>query len=210
MVASGTVLHADDPFMFDYSWQGEQAYKTGVYSDHKAKFVGWRQHYAMFYKESMLLCDWAFANLSSMATPDGRGATPQAEPVFIKAVTGKDFKFTDGIETGRKIWNIKRAIFSLQGRHRDMEKFAGFMCRPGASSAALGGTLPIYDGSKWDWVPCTDLYLNEQGVEQWKTAFYQYENWDTKTGHPKRKTLEDLGLKHIADVLQAKNKLGSA
>jgi aldehyde:ferredoxin oxidoreductase len=209
VTASGALPYADDHFMFDYSWRGDQAYKTGVYSDHKAKFVAWHQHYAMFYKESVLLCDWAFSNLNNGARPDGRGATPQAEPRFLKAVTGKDFVFTDGMEIGRKIWNIKRAIFSIQGRHRDMEKFAGFMCRPGASSAALGGTLPIYDGSKWDWQNCTDLYLNEQGVEQWKTSFYEFEGWDAKSGYPKRKTLEDLGLKNVADVLEAKNRLGA-
>ena len=210
LTASGALPYSDDHYMFDYSWKGDQAYKTGVYSDHKAKFVAWHQHYAMFYKESILLCDWAFSNLNNAATPDGKGATPVVEPRFLKAVTGKDFDFTQGMEVGRKIWNIKRAIFSLQGRHRDMEKFAGFMCRPGASSAALGGTLPIYDGSSWDWQSCTDLYLDEQGVEQWKTAFYTVEGWDTRTGYPRRKGLEDLGLKHVADVLEAKNKLGSA
>ncbi len=208
ITASGALPYEDDPFMFDYSWNTDQAYKTGIYSEHKAKFVAWRQHYAMFYKESILLCDWAFSNLNNQATADGRGATPQAEPRFLKAVTGKDFKFTDGIEVGRKIWNIMRAIWVLQGRHRDMEKFAGFMYRPGASSAALGGTLPIYDGSKWEWKSCTDLYLDEQGVEQWKTAFYKFEGWDPKTGYPTRNTLEGLGLKHVADLLQAKNKLG--
>jgi aldehyde:ferredoxin oxidoreductase len=210
VTASGALPYTDDPFMFDYSWNTDQAYRTGIYSDHKAKFVAWRQHYAMFFKESVLLCDWAFANLNSQATPDGKGATPLAEPRFLRAVTGRDFRFTDGIEIGRRIWNIKRAIFALQGRHRDMEKFAGFMCRPGASSAALGGSLPIYDGSKWEWKNCTDLYLDEQGVEQWKTAFYKFEGWDPKTGYPTRRTLEGLGLKHVADVLEAKGKLGSA
>ena len=207
--AGGTLPYEGDEFMFDYSWQGEQAYKTGIYSDHKAKFVAWRQHYATFYKESMLLCDWAFANLMGMASPDGKGATPETEPIFIKAVTGKDFKFADGIETGRKTWNLIRAIFTLQGRHRDMEKFAGYMYRPGASNAALGGRLPVYDGAKWEFINCTDLYLDEQGVERWKTAFYDFEGWDNKTGYPNRKTLEDLGLKHVADLLQKNNRLGS-
>ena len=68
--------------------------------------------------------------------------------------------------------------------------------------------MPVYDGSKWDWKPVRDMYLDEQGVEQWKTAFYKLEGWDPKTGYPNRKTLEDLGMKHVADVLQAKNKLG--
>jgi hypothetical protein len=38
----------------------------------------------------------------------------------------------------------------------------------------------------------------------WKTAFYKVEGWDPKTGYPARKTLEDLGLKHVADVLAAR------
>jgi aldehyde:ferredoxin oxidoreductase len=55
-----------------------------------------------------------------------------------------------------------------------------------------------------------DMYLDRDGVEQWKTAFYKIEGWDINSGAPTRKTLEDLGLKHAADALQSKNKLGSA
>jgi aldehyde:ferredoxin oxidoreductase len=46
-------------------------------------------------------------------------------------------------------------------------------------------------------------------VDQWKTHFYNIEGWDEDTGYPKRKTLEDLGMKHVADLLQANNRLGS-
>jgi aldehyde:ferredoxin oxidoreductase len=208
LIASACLPFADDPFMFDYSWQGEQAYKTGIYSDHKAKFIAWRQHYAMFYKESMLFCDWVFANAHNPNSTDGRGATPQAESAFINGVTGKDLSFTDGIETGRKIWNLKRAIFVMQGRNRDMEKFSGFMYRPGASKAHYGPTIPVFNGTKWDWIDCSDLYLDNAGVENWKTAFYDFEGWDSQTGHPRRSTLQKLGLGHVADVLQTNKKLG--
>ena len=80
----------------------------------------------------------------------------------------------------------------------------------GASMANFGTTLPVYDGSKWDWINCRELYLDDKGVEQWKTAFYRVEGWDAKTGYPKRKTLEGLGMKHVADVLGSRDKLGSA
>jgi aldehyde:ferredoxin oxidoreductase len=53
------------------------------------------------------------------------------------------------------------------------------------------------------------MYFDEQGVERWKTAFYKLEGWDPTTGYPNRKTLEDLGMKHVADILQEKGKLGS-
>jgi aldehyde:ferredoxin oxidoreductase len=208
MLASACLPYNDDPFMFDYSWQGEQAYKTGIYSDHKAKFIAWRQHYAMFYKESMLFCDWVFANALNPRSADGRGATPRAEPAFINVATGKDLSFVDGIETGRKIWNLKRAIFAMQGRNRDLEKFSGFMYRPGASKAHYQPSLPVFNGTKWDWIDCGDLHLEDAGVEHWKTEFYNFEGWDSKTGYPKRSTLEKLGLRHVADVLQANGKLG--
>ena len=50
--------------------------------------------------------------------------------------------------------------------------------------------------------------LDDAGVEQWKTEFYDFEGWDSKTGYPKRSTLEKLGLQHAADILQTNNKLG--
>jgi aldehyde:ferredoxin oxidoreductase len=195
-----------DPFMFDYSWQGEQAYKTGIYSKHKAKLIAWHRHYQTFYKESLLFCDLVFASMSNEARTDADGATPEAEPVFYNTVTGKNITFADGIEIGRRSWNLKRAILVLQGRTREMEKFAGYMYRPGASFPS--GDFPVYDGSKWEWLPCSEMYLDERGVEQWKKEFYALEGWNTDTGFPTRKTLEELGLKHAADVLEANHKLG--
>jgi aldehyde:ferredoxin oxidoreductase len=200
----------NEPLWFDYTWQGERAYKTGIYSDLKAQWVAWHQHYATYYKESVLLCDWAFSNLYNKNSPDGMGYTSEAEPRFLKAVTGRNHTFQDGIEIGRRAWNMKRAIFVMQGRHRDMEKFGGYMYRPGASYCGYSPELPVFDGTKWDWQNCRELYLEDKGVEQWKTNFYKVEGWDPQTGYPKRKTLEDLGMKQVADVLQAKNKLGSA
>jgi aldehyde:ferredoxin oxidoreductase len=198
----------NEPLWFDYSWQGERAYKTGIYSNLKAQWVAWHQHYATYYKESVLLCDWAFSNLYNKNSPDGMGYTSEAEPRFLKAVTGRNHTFEDGMEIGRRAWNMKRAIFAMQGRHRDQERFAGYMYRPGASYCGYSTELPVFDGSKWEWLNCRELYLEDKGVEQWKTHFYNVEGWDPKTGYPKRKTLEDLGMKHVADLLQTKNKLG--
>ena len=208
LLSSACLPYEDDPFMFDYSWKGDQAFKTGIYSEHKAKFIAWRQHYAMFYKESMLFCDWVFANAYSRNSKDGKGATPEAEPVLLNAVTGNGISFTDGIEIGRKTWNVIRAIFAIQGKNRDVEKFSGYMYRPEASNANYSTTIPVFNGSKWDWTECGDLYLDRDGVEHWKTAFYNSEGWDPKTGNPGGKTLKKLGLSGIAETLEKKGKLG--
>jgi aldehyde:ferredoxin oxidoreductase len=46
--------------------------------------------------------------------------------------------------------------------------------------------------------------------EDWKTLYYRLEGWDEKTGWPTRRTLEELGLKKVADELESKAKLGAS
>jgi aldehyde:ferredoxin oxidoreductase len=200
----------NDPFWFDYTWEGDRAYKTGIFSEQKAKFVAWHMHYWNYYKESVGFCDWGYSQLFSQAHPKGYGHTPEVEPKFLNAITGRNHTFQDGLEIGRRAWNVKRAIFALQGRHKKMENFSGYYYRPGASYCGFAPELPIYDGSKWEWKNCKELYFTREGVDRWKTHFYNIEGWDPDSGYPKRKTLEELGLKHVADLLQSKNKLGSA
>ena len=52
------------------------------------------------------------------------------------------------------------------------------------------------------------MFLDKTGVETFKTNFYDFEGWDPNTGWPSRSTLEDLGLKKIADKLESARKLG--
>ncbi len=199
---------ANDPYWFDYSWQGEQAYKTGIYSEHTAKWVAWHQHYWNYYKESVGFCDWGYSQLYNQAHPKGYGHTPELEPRYLNAVTGRNHTFQDGLEIGRRAWNLKRAIFVLQGRHRNMENFTGYYYRPGASYCGYATELPIFDGSKWQWENCRELYFTREGVDTFKTHFYKEEGWNTESGYPTRKTLEDLDMKYAADYLQDKGKLG--
>jgi aldehyde:ferredoxin oxidoreductase len=153
-----------------------------------------------------MFCDWNWAK--PQGTDDKR--TPLGEPRLLNAVTGKNQTFLDGMEMGRKAWTLKRAIYALQGRHKDNEKFAGYMYKPGASGASFTNTLPVYDGQKWTFENVGKMYLSEEGVETWKTHYYKLEGWDPNSGYPTRKTLEDMGLKHVADHLEKNKKLGSA
>lgn len=54
-----------------------------------------------------------------------------------------------------------------------------------------------------------DRFLEEDGVEEWKTHYYNIEGWDQTNGWPTRKTLEELGLGYVADELASKGKLGT-
>jgi len=50
--------------------------------------------------------------------------------------------------------------------------------------------------------------LDRGKFEEWKTIFYKLEGWNTKTGSPKRSTLEKMDMKFAADALQAAGRLG--
>lgn len=204
-----------DPMVFDYTWQEadgrrmKQAMDTGIYSEHKAKLVAWHRYYSRFWVESALLCDTIWPLLLNRSDPEFDGITPETEPVFFNAVTGRKISFSEGMETGRKIWNLNRAIWVLQGRHRDMENFASFMYTPAGSFSAMlpafgwkvNTPLPVFENGKWEMKTLENMYLDRSGVEHWKTNYYRLEGWDPDTGCPTRSTLEELGLSEVAAAL---------
>lgn len=219
ILAQKLIPYDGDPLAFDCS-DGP----TGIYSAHKAKHIAWDRHYGRFWKASVLFCDQSLIFPSFIETPRSTyGFTPEAEPRIFNAVTGRNITFAEGMEVGRRIWNLTRAIWVLQGRHRDAEQFAGFMHKTGAAYGGCGTTrprvfvigaapmnlYPVRDRGQWRYDDRKEIVLERKGVEEFKTHFYRLEGWDPASGHPTRSTLEGLGLKQAADELEAKGKLGA-
>jgi aldehyde:ferredoxin oxidoreductase len=138
--------------------------------------------------------------------------SPEAEPKFYNAVTGKNISFLDGMAIGRKVWNIQNAIWTLQGRHRDMVKFADYYHEQPLKwhwySRRSPSPTPAYIDGQWAYVDVSGRKIERDKFEEWKTIYYELEGWDTKTGWPTRGTLESLGLSHIADELEENGRLG--
>jgi aldehyde:ferredoxin oxidoreductase len=197
-----TIPYTDDIFMFNYAWKGEEAWKTGVYSPHKAKQVAWSRHFTGFWNESMGFCE--------MFLPELGSDSPEIEMMYYKAVTGKKDSFADTMRIGQKIWTLERAIRVMHGRSRQTEDFFPYMYKPGASGMAIYGGVPIYEDGKWRSDLAPDMYLDRKGVDDFKSHFYALEGWDKEHGWPTRKTLEDFGLKRVADTMAAKGKLGAS
>ena len=195
-----TIPYNDDIMMFNYAWQGDEAWKTGIYSPHKAKQVAWSRHYASFWNESMAFCEMFLPSLGSL--------TPEIEMKYYAAATGKKDSFADTMRIGQKIWTLERAIRVMHGRSRHTEDLTPFLYKPGASGMPLGSGVPIYENGQWHSDPAPDMYLDRKGVNDFKTHYYALEGWDNENGWPTRKTLEDFGMKHVADVMAAKEKLG--
>jgi aldehyde:ferredoxin oxidoreductase len=197
-----TAPYTDDIMMFNYAWKGEEAWKTGIYSAHKAKEVAWSRHYASFWNESMAFCEMFLPTLETIS--------PEIEMKYYAAVTGKKDSFADTIRVGQKIWTLERAIRAMHGRSRKTEDLAPFMYKPGASGMTFWGGVPIYEDGKWRSDMAPDMYLDKKGVDDFKTHFYELEGWDKENGWPTRKTLEDFNMKKVADTMSAKGKLGKS
>ncbi|MBN2061859.1 MAG: hypothetical protein JW882_15725 [Deltaproteobacteria bacterium] len=196
-----TIPYTDDIFMFNYAWKGKEAWKTGLYSEHKAKEVAFTRYYASFWNESMAFCE--------MFLPSIMDITPEIEMKYYKAVTGRNDSFEDTMRIGQKIWAMERAIRVMHGRSRKTEVFAPFMYRPGAGCMTYFGGVPIYENGKWRSDEAPDMYLDRQGVEDFKTHFYKLEGWDRENGWPTRKRLESYGMKNVADTMEKRGKLGA-
>ena len=204
ITAEKLVPYEKDPLMLDFS-------TDNIYSEHMAKLIGWHRHYTRFWKESVLYCDHRWPEFINSRIPGYRGITGEGEPRFFNAVTGKKFSFLDGMELGRKVWNLDHAIWTLQGRHRDMVHFSDYIYH--VPYGGLGNYamyyLPGRDKGKWDYIRVNGRCLDRARFEEFKTEFYNLEGWDVRTGWPKRGTLESLGLKSVADELERHKKLGA-
>jgi len=132
--------------------------------------------------------------------------SPEAEPKFYNAVTGKNMSFRDGMKIGRKVWNIQNAIWTLQGRHRDMVKFADYYHE---QPLKWHPPVPAFIDGEWTYEKIKGRKIERDKFEEWKTTYYQLEGWDPETGWPTRATLESLGLGHVADELQKNGRLGT-
>lgn len=186
------IPYQGDPLMMDFSTEN-------TYSEHIARLVSWHRHYTRFWKQSLLLCDFRWPDFINPNVPGKVGSTGKAEPMLLRAVTGMKISFRKGMEIGRKIWNLDHAIWTLQGRHRDMVQFAGYIYQIPYNGPAVA-TARVNGG--WEYINVSGRYLDRDRFEGFKDRFYQIEGWDPETGYPRRSTLQSLGLDYVAQELQ--------
>ena len=194
------VPYQGDLLMLDFSTEN-------MYSEHIAKLVSWHRYYSRFWKQSTLFCDWRWPDFLNRLAPGKIGSTGISEPKFLKAVTGRNLTFLDGINLGKKIWNLDHAIWTLQGRHRDMVHFSDYLyTQPGVRDQYLPGR----ENGKWDYINTRGRHFDRDKFDEFKTRFYRLQGWDVSTGYPTRGTLESLDLGYVANELENNNKLGEA
>ena len=104
---------------------------------------------------------------------------------LLSAITGVDFSEEWLHKACDRIYNIERAYLVKHGIRRDDDVAPHHFYE-----------TPIPDG------PSKGMTLDREKFEELKDAFYELRGQDIKTGAPKRETLEELGLKYVADELE--------
>jgi aldehyde:ferredoxin oxidoreductase len=198
LYSEAMVPYNDDQYIVDY---GDGP--TGMYHDSKLKLVAWTKHYDKFW-HGMGFCGWRWPQCITNNTADRRGATPHAEPRFWNAITGQNKTFADTMETGHKIFTLDRAIWNIQGRDKAMEVFPDYIYTNPTNGS---NQLMVVDG-KWTYSNGRGRTHDREKFEDFKTRFYKFEGWNPDNSYPTRETLEKMGMRNVADVLQSKGKLG--
>lgn len=199
LYSEALVPYNDDPYLADFG-----VGPTGIYSDSKVKLVAWVKHYEKFWHGGGGFCGFRWPMTFTNNSADNRGATPHAEPKFWNAVTGKNLTFADSMEVGHKIYTLDRAIWVLQGRHRDMEVFPNYLYDRKSS----GHMMPMIIDGKWTYDKGVGRTLDRAKVEDFKTRFYKFEGYNPDNGYPTQATLRKMGLNRVADLLQKRGRLG--
>jgi aldehyde:ferredoxin oxidoreductase len=210
-----TMTGVNDKFMFDYTWQGQdgsgmaQALETGVYSKHMAKHVSWNRYYSHGYIQTAPFCCFLRGGIHGPG-PDFNLSIHETYPRFVKAVTGKDISWSDQIGViGRRGHNLRRVIHVLQGRHRDLELLSPYLSKQYQNFQRKSVMTYNRATDQFEYGDHNDMWLDRDGVEAWKTHYYNFNGWDSSTGWPNRATLEDLDLGYAADALESAGKLGA-
>ena len=137
--------------------------------------------------DSLVLCDYEHTRVFSMLSEDGAADTALMSKLF-SAATGVETSEKELDKAGERIWNLLRAIdIRNHGRNRAVDEY----------------TLDHLSYPDLDGVP-----LDRARFLKILDTYYELRGWNPANGWPTRAKLEELGLREVADELEALGKLG--
>jgi aldehyde:ferredoxin oxidoreductase len=168
-----------------------------VYQPDKAYLAKWTEDYKTAGGGCFILCDSIMANFWSWYSdePDRREPSAENESRAFSLVTGMEMDTAGMVTLGERVRNVERAIMVREGRRREDDTLAATCFNP---DSAVKTKVPGPDGH---WIE-VNRTLDKENWETLKDAYYAARGWDSLTGIPTRKRLEDLDLKDIADDLE--------
>ena len=112
---------------------------------------------------------------------------PRHYASILVAATGMDYKGEDLMKAGERVFNVEASFnYREKGITRDTDVLPKRYTDE-----------PLPDG------PWKGAVIDAEKFEKMKDDYYELRGWDVELGIPSRKKLEELGLKYIADELDA-------
>jgi aldehyde:ferredoxin oxidoreductase len=157
-------------------------------------------------KECLVLCDWVFPIMESRNTDDHVG-DPTLESKILSAVTGEDVGEEALYRIGERVFNLQRSILLREGHRgraddRIPEEWHTSPLKRGAMDPEC--LVPGKDGAV---ISRIGAVVDRADFERMKDEFYELRGWDRSTGLQRRHTLQGMGLKDVADDLEARGML---
>ncbi len=204
IIAEKLIPYENDPLMLDFS-------TDNIYSEHMAKLVAWHRHYTRFWKESVLYCDHRWPEFINSRIPGYAALRVRENQGSSMPSPGRNSvsltEWNWGERSGTSI--MPSGLFRADTETWSISPITSIMCHIGGSGNYAMYYLPGREKGRWDYIRVNGRCLDKAKFEEFKTRFYNLEGWDTRSGWPKRRTLESLGLKFVADELEKNKKMGS-
>lgn len=160
----------------------------------KWAFIGKQWH------DMATLCNWMYPMTLSPTKARGYKGDHDLDAKYMSAVTGEKWTRADVDLTAERVSNMLRVMTAIS-----------FNIHEGSNNLRKDhDSIPA-----WVFDKEPDFKAFEEGtvkmdrddMEVAKTMFYEEMGWDVETGIPTRATLERLGLKYMADDLEARGLL---
>ncbi|HHY59444.1 MAG TPA: aldehyde ferredoxin oxidoreductase [Clostridia bacterium] len=159
----------------------------------KAKLAKWAFVGTQFHNMATV-CNWMWPMTLSPSKARGYKGDHELEAKFMTALTGEKWTRADVDKACERVANMLRVITAVSFQiHEKTDNLRKTHDQPTEWVFTKDPDLkPFEEG--------TDK-MDRQDVEVALDMFYEEMGWDKKTGIPTRKTLEELGLKDMADAL---------
>jgi aldehyde:ferredoxin oxidoreductase len=155
----------------------------------KGRLLAWSENFVTI-GDLLGLCKFAYYRSATFSYLRKKGV--ELATRFYNACNGTKLSEEEMLQAGERAFNIEKAFNAREGAGREKDLIPERFFKE-----ALAGGGPshgaVVDRGKFD------LILDE---------YYQARGWNERTGLQKRKTLEKLGLKDIAEDLAERGRLG--
>jgi len=174
------------------TWNGKKsAYANAVL----CKFI----HDRACIKDSIPVCDWAFPIMTSGRKDRGYAGDISVEYKLFELATGEKTTQEDLDNRAARIWNMHRLITAMEwgdgkavNLREEHDQLPDHFFIP--SETRLLAPHPPADKPHPP--------LSKKLFEETKVEYYKLVGWDTKTGLPKRSTLEKLGMSDVIEKFE--------